>query len=51
MTSRTFTLDVKGSVLLGMQAEAAAVFSRLMSTEPHDEGIDAGAGLTRLVLP
>jgi integrase len=30
----SFTLDVYGWVLPGMQAEAAAVFSRLVSTEP-----------------
>ncbi len=30
----SFTLDVYGWVLPGMQAEAAAVFSRLVTTEP-----------------
>lgn len=33
----SFTLDVYGWVLPGMQAEAAAVFSRLMATPPKDD--------------
>lgn len=32
----SFTLDVYGWVLPGMQAEAAAVFSRLMAVAPSD---------------
>jgi integrase len=34
----SFTLDVYGWVLPGMQAEAAAVFSRLMALPPTDAG-------------
>lgn len=33
----SFTLDVYGWVLPGMQAEAAAVFSRLMASPSTDE--------------
>jgi integrase len=36
-TTASFTLDVYGWVLPGMQAEAAAVFSRLMAARDGDE--------------
>lgn len=38
----SFTLDVYGWVLPGMQAEAAAVFSRLMSDDPVEEPVEVG---------
>jgi integrase len=36
----SFTLDVYGWVLPGMQAEAAAVFSRLMSADPVEDPVE-----------
>ena len=36
----SFTLDVYGWVLPGMQAEAAAVFSRLMSADPVEKPVE-----------
>lgn len=36
----SFTLDGYGRVLPGMQAEAAAIFSRLMSAEPVEEPVE-----------
>jgi hypothetical protein len=41
--SPTFTLDVYGWVLPGMQAEAAAVFSRLMTADPVEDPVEANA--------
>jgi hypothetical protein len=38
----SFTLDVYGWVLPGMQAEAAAVFSRLMTADPVEDPVEAG---------
>ncbi|MGH9215228.1 MAG: tyrosine-type recombinase/integrase [Acidimicrobiales bacterium] len=38
-----FTLDVYGWVLPGMQAEAAAVFSRLMTAAPVADPMEAKA--------
>jgi integrase len=38
----SFTLDVYGRVLPGMQAEAAAVFSRLMTADPVEDPVEAG---------
>jgi integrase len=38
-----FTLDVYGWVLPGMQAEAAAVFSRLMTADPVEDPVEAKA--------
>jgi integrase len=37
----SFTLDVYGWVLPGMQAEAAAVFSRLMTAGPVEDPVEA----------
>jgi integrase len=37
----SFTLDVYGWVLPGMQAEAAAVFSRLMTHDPVEDPVEA----------
>ena len=37
----SFTLDVYGWVMTGMQAEAAAVFCRLMSADPVEEPVEA----------
>jgi integrase len=39
----SFTLDVYGWVLPGMQAEAAAVFSRLMTADPVEDPVEANA--------
>jgi integrase len=39
----SFTLDVYGWVLPGMQAEAAAVFSRLMTAGPVEDPVEARA--------
>jgi len=38
-----FTLDVYGWVLPGMQAEAAAVFARLMTADPVEDPVEAKA--------
>lgn len=40
--SPSFTLEVYGWVLPGMQAEAAAVFSRLLSARPVEDPVEAG---------
>lgn len=41
--SASFTLDVYGWVLPGMQADATAVFSRLMSADPVEEPVEVEA--------
>jgi len=40
--SAAFTLNVYQSVLPGMQAEAAATFSRLVSADPVEDPVEAG---------
>ena len=40
-TTPSFTLDVYGWVMPGVQAEAAAVFPRLMSAHPVEEPVEA----------